>query len=186
MSRKFNIVNSVGLFSRHNLSFPRTGDVDPTTGRARRVSFPDYFKDLVGWTTHPMTTAMSKIHPFVTLAYEWLANSDYFGTEVRDPESGVGQQLVDFYTFLKKQYRPITVANVQDRRLSLPQTLLGITPARAELERAALENYLHDVTPPVHRTQAQAARADTNREIRGGLREAVAAKQAGDAEALML
>ncbi len=166
--------------------FPESGELD-AQGHPMRVSIAGYFKDLYA-VTHDFprslfTTATHKIHPLLSLLADVLTNEDFFGTEIRNPDDPWVQQLGEVLRFVVKEYRPIVVANQQQRPGHGVESFFGITPAPASVRRTALENYLVAQIPARHRTQDQAEAANARRDVRSLLQagktpEAMAAAQA--------
>lgn len=156
-----------------DLYFPRTGGVT-SDGRPERASLPTYMKDVYAFWKHPITTMQHKVHPILGLAGEVLWwNEDYFGNEIRDRSGPVEEQIRDVFDHLAKAYRPISVSSYFERQknrsggaIAGVQSFLGINVAPASVTRTAMEEYIHDTRPPLHRTKSEAAKADLRREIR--------------------
>jgi hypothetical protein len=147
----------------------------------RRIAIIGYFPDLVAWSTHPLTTAMHKVTPLLTILYDTLwANEDFWGTAIRNPQDAIVQQLQDVAAYVAEEYKPIPLQNAE--RVGKPNATVGdrvrewatnavqpYKPAPAAINRSAAENYLHDVRPPTHRTTDQAERAQVRRQLAQGV-----------------
>ena len=175
-----------------DLYFPRTGGTT-RDGRPERASLPSYMKDLYAASKHPITTAQHKLHPLLAMIADILRNEDYYGTEIRNPDDPFLTKLADIFTFAKDAYKPISLKNYYQRlesqkkgsAIGFLESLAGVGVAPATVNRTALEEYMHDVSPPTHRTKAQAAQAAARREFRddlnaGDLDSAIAAAQAAN------
>jgi hypothetical protein len=147
--------------------FPLNGETR-SDGRPQRVSIPGYFKDLYA-VMHALPgsaveTAKRKLHPLLTLLADTWANEDFYGTEIRNADDPWVQQLAEVLRFAIGEAQPISF------RAGGVEQKFGVTAAPASVGRTALERYLHDIAPPTHRTQEEAARATTRRDVRTALR----------------
>lgn len=164
-----------------DLFYPRNGKID-ANGREERESVISYAKDYYAWIKHPITTFEHKLKPFLEMMWETARNEDFFGTEIRNEDDPVTQQTRDVVLYWLQRNLPISYGNA--KRLAddpsdgweVFRTWAGLalspfTPAPAELERSAAENYLHDLMPPQHRTKEEAEKGAARRALREGLSE---------------
>ena len=102
--------------------FPKTGR-DRPDGSPERIVIPTYMKDVVAWSTQPITTARHKAHPLLSLILDTLANKDYYGTEIHEPIDSVDDLFKystwkDTLTYIGKAYQPFSFRNWQEMRKS--------------------------------------------------------------------
>lgn len=163
-----------------DLFYPRNGIID-VHGREQRDALISYAKDYYGWTHHPITTLEHKLKPILHTLAELVENEDFFGDAIYDADDPVLTRLGDVLAHVAESHEPIGVQNALRRAgegASLPALLKAwgltqlsaFTPASAEIERSAAENYLQGLRPPMHRTKDEAARAATRRDVRSKLR----------------
>jgi hypothetical protein len=156
--------------------FPKTGRQKPD-GDDERVSLPSYMKDLFSFARGPLTTAGHKLHPELGLLVDTWNNEDYYGNEIRNQDDPWVAQLEQYFTFVGKQFVPISVRAYSQRMQSGAtvggrlESAVGITPASALVSRSAAEERMRNYLGPVHRTVEQAAVAEQRREYRQGLQQ---------------
>jgi hypothetical protein len=162
--------------SLRDLYYPRNGKIGPD-GREERDSLISYAKDYISWVRHPVTTLGHKLKPFLSQLWDITRNEDFYGNEIRNPDDPFLKQFEDVVKQWAKSQGPIAYENAL-RRAGDASTamdklkawaeiqLVPFTPASAEHERSDAENYLHDLYPPTHRTQEQAALAEARRKLR--------------------
>jgi N12 class adenine-specific DNA methylase/2'-5' RNA ligase len=158
--------------------FPKNGETD-RDGRPVRVSIAGYFKDLYA-VMHDLpgsavTTAAHKLQPLLTMLYDILGNEDFFGNEIRSSDDPLVQQTKDVVTFILGEAEPISLQASRSGKAATPgrkvENFFGITPAPAAVTRTPLEQYLHDIRPPSHRTKQEAQAAEERRDLRDAMRE---------------
>lgn len=158
-----------------DLYFPRTGG-RTSTGRAERASLPTYMKDVYAFSRHSVTTIEHKLNPLLALIADLVRNEDYFGNEIRNDDDPLVRQLRDVFSYMEEQYRPISVRSFEQRKtdtktgVNAVESFGGIGVAPASVTRTALEEYLHDITPPAHRSKEQAEQAAERRAVREAAR----------------
>src|SRR5438046_882462 len=111
-------------------------------------------------------------------------NEDYFGNATRNEDDPLVQQAKDVLGYIADQYRPIRLKSWQVRRtekgesgIGALESFLGINVAPQKVTRTAVEDYLHSVAPPIHRTKEEGSRAAARRDL-------VVARQSGDVAAV--
>ncbi len=161
--------------------FPRTGGLD-ARGNPERVSLPSYMKDIYHYSTAPMQTVLSKVHPLVGMIGDMLNNQDFYGTEIVHKGDEIGKQFFDLLKFGGRTATPIAIKSMQ--RLSkereagtgiklpligtVPTTVqgwlpeIGITPAPTALTKTRAQElasyYIGSRFPK--KTLSQAERMD--------------------------
>ncbi len=100
-------------------------------------------------------------------------NETSFGEQITEPGDPWSAQLRDYLTFLKGQLAPISVSSY-GRRAGTPaekaESVLGLSPAPRRITDTPLEEYLHQVLPPAHKSREQAERATERRNLREAIR----------------
>jgi hypothetical protein len=152
-----------------DLFFPRTGELD-ATGHEQRVALPSYAKDEYAYL-HDLPnsvgeTAGHKLHPLLATMWALAKNKDYFGTDIRDPESSVGQQIADTGKYVAKQFVPYSITGAQKLnesgagagKVALP--FVGVTPAPSDTVKSKAEllasEYRRKFAPSGGHTQQEA------------------------------
>ncbi len=161
-----------------DLYFPRTGGMT-RDGRPDRATLWTYMKDVFAFIRHPITTVEGKVNPILSLTLELIRNEDYFGTAMRNPDDPLVQQLEDVVKYLATQYRPISAQSFLQRAQqrggltvgTAAESLLGVNVAPRSATRTALEDYLHEIQPPSHRSQADEARLEARRALRDAVQD---------------
>lgn len=161
-----------------DLYFPRTGGMT-RDGRPDRATLWTYMKDVFAFLRHPITTIEGKVNPILSLTLELIRNEDYFGTAMRNPDDPLVQQLEDVVKYLATQYRPISAQSFLQRAQqrggltvgTAAESLLGVNVAPRSATRTALEDYLHEIQPPSHRSQADEARLEARRALRDAVQD---------------
>jgi len=155
---------------------PRNGKVDEF-GNPERVTPATYMKDILGFIRHPVNTAVNKLNPLIGFLGRLLSNRDFYGNKWRNENDPVTDQLKQSWKFVRDEWAPISVKNVQEERRRgvtgggslLP--MVGITPASREAVRTKAQNLmiqmLRERTPA--RTPEEQEAALAKREERQGL-----------------
>lgn len=164
-----------------DLFTPRNGQVDDN-GREERDMAISYAKDYYAWTQHPLTTVGHKLKPSITLLWEEVNNKDFFKDPIRNEDDPALEQTWQALVYALEQLQPIAWENAK-RRLGAgapAQELLfewakiqtlPFTPANAEMERSAAEQYLFEHAAQTGgRTYSQAERSDVRRKLRSAVR----------------
>jgi hypothetical protein len=153
--------------------WPRNGTTR-SDGSPGRWMLPDYVRDIAGYMTHPAQTVVGKASPVLSTAADLYQNKDFFGTQITDPDAGLGQKTWDRTKFGLKQAVPFSATNAQEifeQGGSLPKAIvggLGLTPAPGFVGKDKAESmadtYLQGQAPT--RTQEQASARQANARVR--------------------
>lgn len=193
------LMTGQGPQSLKDYYFPRTGGTDEK-GDPNRVSLPSYMKDLYHYSKDPVQTVRNKLHPILGLMGEMLANEDFYGTEIRNQDDPIYQQILDLGKHAAKGFEPLGFRNIE-RQLEVGEPLgkaaasfVGITPAPKGVNQTAAEQmaneFVREQIPVGSRTKQQAEegrfKADIRRQYlkgnKGPLRNAYAAGKLTDRE----
>jgi hypothetical protein len=152
---------------------PRTGMKD-RDGNDERVQLPSYMKDVIAARRHPLETAGHKLHPLLSYLADMMANKDYWGDEIRNPNDPLVEQLKQAADYTATQFTPIGIRNVQEQRRRL-QTggrallpFVGVTPASREAVRSPAQNLMHafsQESAPGGATPEQQAQRDVRYQV---------------------
>jgi hypothetical protein len=169
--------------------YVKTGNLDEN-GDPERVLLPSYMKDIMPLVlargvkrkaTTLLTMASHKLHPMLNLISQMLQNRDYFGTEIRNEDDPIVQQLKDTLSFAAKTATPFGIAGVAKEkergatkaRQYLP--LIGITPAPRAINQTPAQQLMAEMAearrPIGTRTKAEAEKAKLKAEIVRGIRK---------------
>ncbi len=74
-------------------------------------SVPGFFKDAVNYATHPIDTAKGKIHPLLSLTYDFLSNVDAYGKPITEEDWYTEQHWLDMLNFSAGNTLPIAIRN---------------------------------------------------------------------------
>jgi hypothetical protein len=151
--------------------YPRTGKIDPATGREERSTLPTYMKDVYAYEHAPVATVLHKAAPALSMAHDLYSNETYFGDMIRNPEDPAEKQIEQLGSYLVKNILPFSVQ--QQQRSGGVEGYLGVTRAPASIERSDTENRIHDfmgersgLTPEQRTTTV--AKHDLREALRGG------------------
>ncbi len=154
--------------------FPKTGEKNEQ-GRPRRIALPTYMKDALHYASEPGKTLLNKASPLISLVSEMLHNKDFFGTEIRDSDDPIMQQLLDVLAHVGKTMEPFGVREVQraseqgleGRSKVLP--FFGLVPAPVALNESKAERLARELQrerlPAGARSQEQAERSKLKRNL---------------------
>lgn len=167
--------------------FPSTGRELPD-GSKERLNLPTYSRDIYGWVNKGETVPGSvykmvkgKMHPMWALIAQTISNEDFFGTEIRDPDDPLFEQMKDTFAHIVKQYRPISVQNYvrmekkgADKREAAWVSMTGITAAPTYIRRTdahkLMVRYIIDKIPQGKRTREEYERSQKRKHIKRQLR----------------
>ena len=90
--------------------FPRNGEFD-AQGRPMRSSIYGYAKDMYGFAHHPGAEATGKTAPLINLLAEMIRNRDFYGTEIRNADDPLIQQMLDEAKHIPTAFTPLAVKN---------------------------------------------------------------------------
>jgi hypothetical protein len=152
--------------------FPRTGGVN-ASGDAERLALPSYFKDEYAFANAPLQTLGHKAHPLLSTLSQLIADKDYAGTEIYNPNDPVTQKVLDMAKHLGKSVLPFTVQGAsklaKGSAISPWASVFGINPAPGDASRTAAERLLHDYQvahlPPTRSREAAAHGATLSQAI---------------------
>lgn len=157
--------------------FPRTGNTNDD-GSAERLQWPSYWSDHYKLATHPLQTAMHKVHPSIGMLMEALANQDYYGTQIRDPDANWWKQAAQVGEYLAKGFVPYSLTGAEQARGAgtgrQVANFFGLTKAPASVSRSRFEAFVaekaYDAMPRGARSQAQAEHAKAMHDAEAAIR----------------
>ncbi len=160
--------------------FPRTGRKNQD-GSDERISFPGYMKDEFQMLTHPVSTAVHKLHPSLSSIAELVQNKDFYGVKIVNPEDPWQTQAADIAEHIAKSIEPYAIQgmikNSEDGK-SAAMTVLpffGITPAPASVTRSKFQEFVADKisekVPSAARTKEDVARTNRIRDAENSIRQ---------------
>lgn len=155
--------------------FPKTGRTNPD-GSPERLSLPTYSKDVIAWTTQPLTVAKHKLHPMWGTMADVLTNEDYYGVKIRQEDDPWYVQLEDTMNHVLEAYVPFSIKNMarfieagEDPRVAIPMALSGITSAPAYISRSPAQKLAYAFTieniPQGSRNSEQAEASEKRKEL---------------------
>lgn len=153
--------------------FPKNGNID-NKGNESRVSLPTYMKDVYHYATNPVQTVLNKFSPVNDAVLQMLANKDFYGTEIRNVDDPVMQQVFDELKFVGKQFEPFSFSNLgKDTGKGISskvEPFIGITPAPYDInmtkaEKAAYELFKSNVPSGSH-TKEEAQVSETRSKLK--------------------
>ena len=135
----------------------RDGGVDEY-GKPTRFLLPTYMKDVYAWYKKPKHTAVAKIHPALSVELEIRRGTDYYGTQIANPEDNWFAQQVSDMKHRAKAFVPFWMrgtAKVIEREggwkeaakspLKTVAPLVGIMPATAAYTRTEAEKLMGEM-----------------------------------------
>lgn len=172
---------------------PRNGKINPNTGDEDREDLISYMRTVHSWRRDPVRAALGTVQSFYQSLWETIANRDFSGTEVRNPDDPALTQFLQAAEHIVKGALPIPIQNAQRGMIggetrteqiaaAAWQAVAPTVPTSAAAQRTAAEEKLRQYQPPSQRTQEQARSLDLRRQIKKGTRagtpEGAAAAQA--------
>jgi hypothetical protein len=154
--------------------FPKNGEHDEQ-GRAQRVSWPTYVKDVYHYGTQPLKTIEGKVAPIWSMFAEMIHNKDFYGTEIRNADDPLVKQLGELAAHAAKQTIPIGVRNYQREtklgasNATRAEQFVGITPAPTGLNQTPAERLAHELSSGHAPDEARTAENAERRELRQSL-----------------
>ena len=119
------------------------------SGRPEYVRDATYLKDLQSVLHDPVRTLQSKSPDIFRVLAEIRENSDYFGTDIRTPGAGVGQQAGELGAYLGKNLAlPYSMRNVSASESPFAKfgSFGGYSPTPRWLKESPLETTLSDAS----------------------------------------
>jgi len=162
-------------------AFPPTGRKLPD-GTKERLNLPTYTRDAIGYAIRPRETIQNKLHPLWSIVARTLANKDFFGSEIRNPNDPWMKQLRDSIAYIVKQYRPISVQNYlrmremgTEKTKALIVSATGITTAAGYIRRTRAQrlmlHYILENLPKGAKPKKLAEKAKLRKQLITWLRE---------------
>ena len=160
--------------------FPKNGEVDEY-GRPQRASLPTYIKDVYHYATEPLKTVENKIAPIWGAFAEMIHNRDFYGTEIRNEDDPLVQQLKDLSSHVGEQFIPLGIRNFQrEKKLGASaatkaEQFVGIGPAPVALDQGPGERMARDIAAgnatERSRTKEEAKRRELRQTLERSLRQ---------------
>jgi hypothetical protein len=131
--------------------YPTTGKTKPD-GTQERIAIPSYMKDVFAYKIEGGTTLTNKLNPEISAIIDMLNNKDYYGTEIRNPNDPLVQQLKNLANYQASQFVPFTISNLINRQQAgdtswnaYLQSFSGITPAPSYITRTPLQTQISNL-----------------------------------------
>jgi predicted phage tail protein len=134
----------------------------------QRRSLPTYLRTIVSAYLHPIRTIGGISAPLNAMLWRiFVSNETFSGEMIREPGDPFFKQAWDALRLVAKEgYQPFVGSNIA-RGLGKTESLMGVSPAPAEIQRSAAENYLHDILPQQPaRTHEEQAKLEARRALR--------------------
>lgn len=128
----------------------RTGRTDEQ-GNPERMLLPTYAKDIYAYINKPGQTLLNKTHPIISLMADIAKNKDYYGVQVRNPESNLAMQGVQTGEFALKAFVPFWMRGFQkaqgrgDPMTTKLSPFIGIMPATAEFSTTKAQLLMSEI-----------------------------------------
>lgn len=124
--------------------YPQNGLKD-AKGRDDRASLPTYMKDVIAYSSDPVTTLEHKASPLLSLAFDLGTNRDYFGDMIRNPEETRSKQLLQMGSYALRQFRPFSIQQAaktaaEGGPLRAGEQIMGFPSAPASMKQTAEES----------------------------------------------
>jgi N12 class adenine-specific DNA methylase/2'-5' RNA ligase len=160
-----------------------TTDID---GNPNRHTLPGYLMhDIYGYATHPATLLKNKLSPVLAFMERAVANRDYFGDMLYDPQASIPTKTKQLGAAAAKELAtPLSAQNyLEDKQRGehsvgdMARNAFGVTPAKREFQRTPAQNLMaeyldrrgHDARTP-DEVAAAHDRGDIYRQYREGER----------------
>jgi len=162
--------------------YPRTGEKNPD-GSDERLTLPIYAKDWFAWSMRPGQTIKNKRHPGWSLIYDLARNKNFFNTEIRHPSDPISKQLLDFHSYIAREFLPLSVRNYIKMSRTQPErgsknvwvSITGISSAPAYITRTPAQKlmyrYIIENIPQRTKTQVQQELYWYRKDIKNRLRK---------------
>jgi len=112
---------------------PRTGEIDDN-GNAVRINLPTYLKDVFAFYRHPVTSGLHALAPYISAASDLLANRDYYGYQIRNPDDPLWKQGSDVAKWASSEIMPFSVSGALQLHkndspvVKMISPFIGLTP----------------------------------------------------------
>jgi hypothetical protein len=153
---------------------PRTGETD-RNGNPVRLNLPTYMKDVLAYQHHPFVAFAHSLNPAFSTIADLLMNSDYYNTQIHNPNDPALKQGSDTAQYLAKQFMPFSVAGAQNLKENDAPAwkalapFFGITPVSTRMTMSPAQELAAEITaaamPRAPMTQDQANRSKLIRTI---------------------
>lgn len=157
--------------------FPKTGRKNDD-GSDERLQYPSYWMDHYKLATHPLQTAMHKIHPSIGMMMEAIANQDYYGVRIRDEDAPWYKQAAQVGEYVAKGFLPYSVTGhdkLKDASTGRKvANFFGVTAAPASVSRTKFQAFVAEkayaAMPKGSRTQEQADKSQRMHDAEAAMR----------------
>lgn len=157
--------------------YPKTGRKKPD-GTDERITLPTYMKDVFAVAAQPWQTVANKLHPEISAIIQMLENRDYYGVEIRNPNSNIMSQVAQVFDYQMKQFVPFSVTNALSRAKTgssweaYLQSFVGITPAPAYLTRTPMQSRIYNLYDKRFGGTTKSKEQSTDRQLKSQIRAA--------------
>jgi len=140
-----------------------------TDGTDERFMYATYVKDVLAWSTHPLTTITHKLHPVLGDIYYIGRNADFWNIQIHDPKDPFFQQRLDDAKFLMREFLPFSVRQMiegapnPNTKLPAWAPMIGVTRAPSYVTGTplteAMKKYSAEHMPQGAKTREQGDRS---------------------------
>jgi hypothetical protein len=157
--------------------YPPTGQKDEL-GQDRRIQFPDYMKDVMGFATSPIRTIQNKANPLASAMWQMMQNRDYYGDQIRNENDPAMQQMKQIGEYIAKQFIPFSGRNIaqQSKKGESPATqaaaFFGVPQAPQSAIDSPSVGYLKSLsshTPKTPEETETGSKGDIRKQLRDAL-----------------
>jgi hypothetical protein len=116
-----------------------------------KVSFPSYMKDYFAFKSHPLRTAVNKLHPTLSQMYDLYSDTDFYGTEIYHPGDPLLKKGLDVMKWYGKSFEPLSVQGITKRiergepMGSAVTGMFGFMPAPSSVNQTKAESLAVDL-----------------------------------------
>lgn len=152
-----------------DMFFPRTGRRNADDSE-ERLQYPSYWQDHYKLATAPIETAEHKVHPMWGMIMEAIANRDYFGTQIHNPDAPVGEQAKQVGEYVAKGFLPYSLTNLQkaeQNRVGVGReaaSMVGVNVAPRSVSQTPFQSFVgekaYGALPQKSRTKDETDRSD--------------------------
>ena len=127
--------------------FPKTGELN-SNGSEERLQLPSYFKDAIGFSSHPFRTIGAKLASPIHILTDLIHNKDYWGTQIYDPHDWIGQSGIDVLKYMGKTSAPFALQSFEQGAKQTPgrfaMSLFGVRPVSRETANTPAQNVIDE------------------------------------------